>query len=155
VEDVRLEHRCEQVVRRADRVDVAREVEVHVLHRHDLRVAAARRAALDPEHRAERRLAQAEHRVLADVAEPLRQRHGGRRLSLAGLRRRDRRHVDQPRVGSSGQPVEDGQVDLRLVLSVEVDLVRDQAEVGAQVVDRAQDRALRDLERGRHGLSRA
>ena len=58
---VRVEHRGEQVVRGADRVDVAGEVEVHVLHRHDLRVAAAGRAALDPEHRAERRLAQAEH----------------------------------------------------------------------------------------------
>ena len=72
VQDVRLEHRGEQVVRRADRVDVAGEVEVQVLHRHDLRVPAAGRAALDPEHRAERRLAQAQHRALADLAEALR-----------------------------------------------------------------------------------
>ena len=62
VQEVRLEHRGEQVVRGADRVDVAGEVEVHVLHRHDLRVAAAGGAALDPEHGAERRLAQAERR---------------------------------------------------------------------------------------------
>ena len=68
VQDVRVEHRGEQVVRGADRVDVAGEVEVEVLHRHDLRVAAARRAALDPEDRAERRLAQAEHGLLADLA---------------------------------------------------------------------------------------
>ena len=53
VQKVRLEHRREKVVRGADRVDIAGEVEVQVLHRDDLRVAAAGRAALDPEHRAE------------------------------------------------------------------------------------------------------
>ena len=50
-----------------DRVDVAGEMEVQVLHRHDLRVAAAGRAALDPEDRAERRLAEREHRLPADA----------------------------------------------------------------------------------------
>jgi hypothetical protein len=39
-----------QVVRRADGVDVAGQVEVEVLHRDDLAVAAAGGAALDPEH---------------------------------------------------------------------------------------------------------
>ena len=53
VQDVRLEHRGEQVVRGADRVDVAGEVEVQILHRHDLRVATSRGAALDPEDRPE------------------------------------------------------------------------------------------------------
>ena len=53
VEDVRVDQRREQVVRRRDRVQVAREVEVQVLHRHHLRVAATRCPALDPEHRAE------------------------------------------------------------------------------------------------------
>ena len=99
VQDVRLEHRREQVVRGADRVDVAGEVEVQVLHRDDLRVAAAGRAALDPEDRAERRLAQAEHRALADRAEALREADRGGRLALAGLRRRDRGDADQLRVG--------------------------------------------------------
>ena len=64
VQDRGVEHRREQVVRRADRVDVAGEVEVEVLHRHHLRQPAARGAALDPEHRAQRRLAQAQHRAL-------------------------------------------------------------------------------------------
>ena len=99
VQQVRLEHRGEQVVRGADRVDVAGEVEVHVLHRHDLGVAAAGSAALDPEHRAERGLAQAERDALADVPEALRERDGRRRLALARLRRRDRRDVDQLAVG--------------------------------------------------------
>jgi len=50
---MRVDHRREQVVRRRDRVQIAGEVEVQVLHRHDLRVTASRRSALDTEHRAE------------------------------------------------------------------------------------------------------
>ena len=52
-----VEERAGEVVRRADGVDVAGQVEVEVLHRDDLAVAAAGRAALDPEDRPERRLA--------------------------------------------------------------------------------------------------
>ncbi len=51
VQQVRLEHGGQQVVRGADRVDVAGEVQVHVLHRDDLGVPATRSAALDAEHR--------------------------------------------------------------------------------------------------------
>ena len=68
VQQVRFEHRGEQVVRSPDRVDVAGEVKVKVLHRDDLGEAAARGAALDSEHRADRGLAQAGHGVLADHA---------------------------------------------------------------------------------------
>ena len=55
-----------EVVGRADRVDVAGQVEVEVLHRDDLAVAAAGRAALDPEHRPERRLADADGGLVPD-----------------------------------------------------------------------------------------
>src|SRR5438093_1064322 len=85
--------------------------------------AARNRAALDPEDRPERRLADAEHGALADVAEPLRQRDRGGRLPLARLRRRDRRDVDQLPVRPGGEPIEDGEVDLRLVAAVELDLL--------------------------------
>ncbi len=108
----------------ADRVDVAGEVEVQVLHRHDLGVAAAGRAALDPEDGPERRLAQAEHGVPPDLAEALGERHRRGRLALARLRRRDRGDADERRVGLAGQPVDDREVDLRLVAAVEVVLVR-------------------------------
>ena len=55
VVDVVVDQRGEQVVGDADRVEVAGEMEVDVLHRHHLRVAAAGRAALHPEHRARAR----------------------------------------------------------------------------------------------------
>ena len=103
VEDVRVDERRQQVVRRRDRVQVAGEVEVQVLHRHDLRVAAAGGAALDAEDRAERRLAEAEDRLAADVAEALRERDRGGRLALAGRRRRDRRDVHDLRIGPVAQ----------------------------------------------------
>ena len=83
VQDVRVDQGREQVVRGRDGVEVAGEVQVQVLHRHDLRVAAPCRAALDAEDRPEGRLAQAEHGVPPEDAETLRQRHRGRRLPLA------------------------------------------------------------------------
>ncbi len=80
MQDVRLERCGEQVVRGADRMDVAGEVEVQVLHRDDLGVATAGGAALDPEDGAERGLAQAEDRFPADLAEALRERDRRGRL---------------------------------------------------------------------------
>ena len=154
VVEVRVDERREQVVRRRDRVQVAGEVEVQVLHRDDLRVAAARGAALHAEDRAERGLAQAEHRLAAELAEALRERDRRRRLPLARRRRRDRRDVDQLRVGPVGEAVDDGEVDLRLVAAVRLDLVVEEPELVGDVADRAQRRGLGDLEAGGHGRHR-
>ena len=48
-----VDHRGEQIVRRGDRVEVSREVEVDVFHRNDLGIAASGRSALDAEARTE------------------------------------------------------------------------------------------------------
>ena len=74
----------EKVVRRRDRVEVPREVEVDRFHREDLAVAAARGAALHAEDGAERRFAKGEDGVLADFLHPLGERDRGR--GLAGTR---------------------------------------------------------------------
>jgi hypothetical protein len=60
-----VEHRGEQIVRAADGVHVAGEVQIDIFHRRDLRVTAAGGAALHAEHGTERRLAQRDHRALA------------------------------------------------------------------------------------------
>jgi len=146
VEAVRVDHRGEEVVRGRDRMHVAREVEVDVLHRHDLRVAAAGGAALDAEDGAERRLAQRQDRAAADLAEPLRQRHRRRRLALARRRRRDRRHVDQLRVRHTGQAVEDRELHLRLVAAEQLELVRLDPHLGGDVGNWAHGCCLRDFE---------
>ena len=91
-----VEHRREQRVRTRDRVEVAGEMEIDVVHRHDLRVAAARRAALHAEHRAEAWLANAQRDLLAHAPQRLREpdRHGA--LPFAGRRRVRRRDDDEP-----------------------------------------------------------
>ncbi len=153
VQDVRVDHGREQVVRRRDGMQIAGEVEVQVLHRHDLRVAAAGRAALHPEDRAERRLADAEHRAPSKHAEAFGEGHRRRRLPLARRCRGDRGDVDELRVRTVGEPLDDGQVDLRLVPAVLLELLGEQAGVGRDVGDRPQRRLLRDLEaRGHLGL---
>ena len=103
--DVVVDHRREQIVRAGDGVEIAGEMEVDVLHRHDLRIAAAGRAALHAEARAERRLAQADAcALLADAVQPVAEADRGRGLALAGRRRVDRGDEDQlavrPRLAS-------------------------------------------------------
>jgi len=55
--DVIVEERREQIVRRGDGVEIPGEVQVDVLHRHDLGIAAAGGAAFEPERGTERGLA--------------------------------------------------------------------------------------------------
>ncbi len=62
-----VEHCRQQIIRRADRVEVAREMQVDILHGHDLRVSAACRASLNAEHGTQRRLAQRHDDLFADT----------------------------------------------------------------------------------------
>ena len=81
--DVVVHHRGKQVVRGGDGVQIAREVQVNLLHRQHLRPAATCRAALHAEHRAERRFAQRQHRPFADFRHAVRQADGNGRFALA------------------------------------------------------------------------
>src|SRR5882672_1952541 len=130
VVDVVVDHRREQVVRERDRVEVAGKVQVDVFHRNDLRVAPAGRAALHAEHRPERRLAQADHRLLADVVQRVAEtdRRGG--LALARGRGADRGDQDQLRVGLLLQAVEVLERNLRLVVPVGFEVFLWNTELG-------------------------
>ena len=103
-----VEHRREQRVRARDRVEVAGEMEIDVVHRHDLRIAAARRAAFHAEHRTEARLANAEHSVSAKPAQRLRETDERRALPFAGRRGIRRRDDDEPPAGRSLRDLEIG-----------------------------------------------
>ena len=85
--DVIVDQRREQIVGGADGMEIAGEMEVDVLHRHDLRIAAAGRAALHAEAGAKARLAHADERLLADMIERIAKADGGGGLALAGGRR--------------------------------------------------------------------
>ena len=150
VVDVVVDEGGQQVVGRADGVDVAGEVEVEVLHRDDLGVAAARRAALDAEDRAQGWLADAGDHLLADVAQGLGQADGGDRLALAQRRRGDGGDVDVLAVGPVLEPLQDVQVDLGLVLAVELELVLEQADALGNLLDGLHLRGLRDVQVARY-----
>ena len=62
--DAVVDHGNQQVVGRANGVQVTGKVQVDILHGHHLGIAAARSAALDAEHRPQGRLTQAELRLL-------------------------------------------------------------------------------------------
>jgi hypothetical protein len=120
--------RGQQVVRDADGVEVAREMEVDVLHRRDLRVATAGAAALDAETWTERRLAHADHGFLADRVQRVAQAHRRRRLALAGGRRRDRRDENQLAVGPRLHAGDQRVGELGFVVAVRLEVVGVDAE---------------------------
>ena len=113
-----IQHRREQVVRRADGVKISRKVEVNVLHGHHLRISAARRAALHAEHGAERRLPQGDDRALAELAQAVRESHGGGGLALARRGWRDGGDENQLAVGFADEIAQEIIVNLRLVFAV-------------------------------------
>ena len=152
VQHAGVDRRRDQVVRRGDGVDVAGQVQVEVLHRHHLAVAAAGRAALDAEGRPLRRLADRRHDALAQHAQPLRQADGGRGLALAQRRRRDGRHVDVLALRPVGELRQHVQVDLGLVLAVQVQVVGAESQRRRNVEDRLQLRSLRNLQIARDGV---
>ena len=96
--DMIVDHCRQQVVGDADGVEVAGEMEIDVLHGHDLRMATSGCSALDAERGAERRLPQADQRLAADTIERVTEAHCRRRLSLARRGRGDGGDENQPAV---------------------------------------------------------
>ena len=147
--DVVVDHRREQIVGGADRVKVAGEMEVDVLHRHDLRIAAAGRAALHAEAGPEARLAQTQDRLLADVVERVAEPDRRRRLAFAGRCRGDRGDEDQLAVRPVAKRADVIERDLRLVSAIGRDrFVRNTELFLGDLDDRPHRRGLRDLDVG-------
>ncbi len=93
--DVVVDQRGQQIVGKFDGVEIAGEMEVYVLHGHDLGITAAGRTAFHAEARAQRRLAQAYGRFLADAVQPVAQSYAGGCFAFAGGRGRDGRYQNQ------------------------------------------------------------
>ena len=94
-----VERRRQQGMRGGNRVEIAGKMQIDVFHRHDLGIAAARRAALDSHAGAERRLTQHDDRFLAQFDEGLRHANGCSGLAFARRRRRDGRDQNQLAIG--------------------------------------------------------
>ncbi|MPN17470.1 hypothetical protein SDC9_164823 [bioreactor metagenome] len=116
-----VQHGGQQVVGCADGVKIAGEVEVNVLHGDNLGVAAAGRAALNAEHRAERRLPKRQHHPLAHEVQRVGQAHAGGGLALS--RGRGVNGGDQNQLALAGRAPQRGYVHLGLGASVRLQQV--------------------------------
>ena len=134
--DVVVEHGGKQIVGRADGVEVAGEVQVDVFHRQNLRITAARRAALDAEHGAQRRFAHGDHGLFADVVQCVGQADGYRGLAFARRGRIDGGYQNQTAF-PVGQGKGFGGIDFRFVVAVWLKLVLADAQLGGNFAYRA------------------
>ena len=140
-----VDHCCQQVVGRADRVEVACKVKVDVLHGDDLGVSAARCAALDAEDRSKRGLAKGYHDFFAQFLKAVGQSDGSCGLALARGRGVHCCHKDQLAVFSV-RILEKLIVDLCLVLSVLLQIVVADARLFGDLRDRKHLTFLRDFD---------
>ena len=111
-----VQHSGQQVIGRADGVEIAGKMEVDVLHGHHLRIAAAGCTALYAEHGAEGGLPQAEQGVLAQLCHSVGQTDTGGSLALTGGGGVDGGNKDQ--LALAGLGAQRGNVDLGLHLPV-------------------------------------
>src|SRR6185436_291899 len=89
--DMIVDQRRQQIVGARYGVKVAGEVQVDIFHRHNLGVAAARRAAFAAEAGAERRFTKCDDGALADAVQAVAEADRSRRLAFAGRRWADGR----------------------------------------------------------------
>ena len=112
-----VDHSCQQVVGRADRVEVTCEVQVDILHGNYLCITAAGCAALDTKDRSQGGLTKGYHDLFAQLLQSVRKADGCCGLAFAGRRGVHRCHEDQLSVVSLGV-LEKFVVDLGLVFAV-------------------------------------
>jgi hypothetical protein len=124
-----------------------------MLHRHDLAVAAAGRAALDAEGGSHRRLADGDRGPLPDVAERLAEPDGGGRLALTERCRSDGGDDDIAGPGMVGQLMDGVELDLGHVVAVGLEEVLSDAHLPGDVAERLEPGLAGDGQVGgkRHG----
>ena len=130
VVDVVVDEGGEEVVGRADGVEIAGEVQVDVFHRQHLCVAAARRAAFHAKDRAERGLAQGDDGALAETVERVGESDGDGGFAFARGRRVDGGNEDE-----FAGFVASLRRDFRFVFAVVFELVFSDADFGSNGAD--------------------
>ncbi len=121
--DMIVDHCCQQIVGCGYRVKVTGEMEIDVLHGHDLRMAATSRTSLHAKAGSERGLADAADRLAADAVQSVGQAHGGRGLALTRRGWGNGRDQDQLALRPVGQRVHEVQGDLCLMAPIGMDCV--------------------------------
>src|SRR5271155_3985938 len=121
-------------------------MEVDLVHRHDLRVASARRASLQAETGTERGLAQADDRLLADAVERVAETDRRRRLALARRRRADRGHENELAVGPVAETAKKIILELGDEAAERVQCGFGRPDLRGDLRDRLQTRSARDFD---------
>src|SRR5690606_30776966 len=134
--------------RDADRMEVTGEVEVDVLHRHNLCIAATSRTALHAEAGPQRGFAEADSRALANAVQAITQTHTRRRLPFTRRGRGDRGDQDQLAVGAIFERLDEVEGDLSLVGAVLKDRLLRNVELRAHLGDRPELGLTRNLDIG-------
>ena len=114
-------------------MDVAGEVEVDVLHRHHLCVAAAGCAALHAEDGAEGGFTEAEHGFFAYGVHGIGQTYAGGGLAFTSRRGADGRHQDH--LALLGGLMDEAVVDLGLIAAIGDHVLVGEAQTGGDVGD--------------------
>ena len=133
-------------MRRRDRVEIAREVQVDVLHRHHLRVAAAGRPAFHPEAWPQRRLPDGHDGSLADLPERVGEADGRRGLAFAGGCRRHGRHENERPVLTGLQALDRFHAHLGLERAIELQVLGIESEGRGDGLDGLQLGFVRDVD---------
>jgi hypothetical protein len=109
-----------------------------------LGIAAARRAAFDAEHRPQRRFAQGDNRIFADVAQRVRQTDGHGGFAFARRSRVNGGNQNQTALFLR-QFERFGRVDLGFVMAVGFDIVHVQTQLGGNFANRTHGGRLGDF----------
>src|SRR5690242_20280507 len=122
-------------------------MEVELLHRNDLAISAAGRAAFDAERGPLAGLTDAGENLLAQVrSNGLAQAHGGSGLPFAERRGGDGCNHDVFAVGGILQAISDGEMHLGFALSIKLQFVGQDAYFGGNFVDWDRRGGLRNVE---------
>ncbi len=138
-----IDHRCKQVVRRSDGMQVAREMQVNLLHGQHLRVAAASRTALHAENGSKRRFTKRKHCLPADFRHAVCKPDRNGRFALAGRGRIDGGDKNQFRVMI--RFIELLRIDLRDIGAVGAERAFGNARFICDIPDFFRRRRLRDF----------
>ncbi|CUH50222.1 hypothetical protein RUA4292_04428 [Ruegeria atlantica] len=126
-------------------MEIPGKVQVHFLHRNNLRVTAPCSAALHAEVRAQRGFADTDHRILPNAVQTITQTNGRGRLTLTRRRRVDRGDQHQLAVFSTLNRVDELLAHLRLVMAIGQQISRIDANLSANFLNRLLLRLARDF----------
>ena len=148
-----VDQRGQEVVCRRDSVHIAGKMQIDFFHRHNLRITAAGRAALNAKHRTERRLTQGNDRFSSNQLHRIAETDRGRGLALAGRRRIDRGNQNQLPVGLVRERAVQLLAELAFILSIRLNVRFVNAERRRNLCNRLHLRLLRNFNVRKHLIS--